>query len=323
MTSRLMRKPSFSTILLFVLGLVLADRALGFALDRLTQALPAASSALRAARQTTEMEPHDVVVFGSSRALHHFRPATFFEASGLSSQNLGVEGQDIRFSRILGEMLLARSWQPKLIVLQFDPLDLCRSKGARATALSPLYGKQPAVRAFLPMGELTRIKLESLTYRHNSQAPRLLKASLSGTRRYKDGYEPLHGTIDPVVGYREKIEVPQACERNPIRSDQEALIRGFLSEAKKSGVPVVIFQGPRLRHPSGAATGERRALEALDQIAREEGAFFIPMDENQFSSFDDPALYKDPSHLNDAGAVHLTALLATEIRKRLPDVFGN
>src|SRR6201985_2668444 len=58
----------------------------------------------------------DVLIFGSSRALHHYSSQTIARGLGMTCYNTGSNGQKLPYSTALQEVILKR-YQPKIIVL--------------------------------------------------------------------------------------------------------------------------------------------------------------------------------------------------------------
>ena len=107
-----------SRILIFLLIVIIADRLIGFSLQKLYQ--NSNDLGIAKIRYTIDSTWQDVLIFGSSRAQHHYIPDTITSLTGLSTYNCGIGGQGLAFSFIQIHETLKR-YKPKLIVLDLSP----------------------------------------------------------------------------------------------------------------------------------------------------------------------------------------------------------
>lgn len=303
-------------LVVFVLGLVLIDRLLGFALERVLDASTPRARALRLAVEAPERNYDGIVVLGSSRATHHFEPSEIAPRLGVEVVNFGVDGQGLVFTRLLGARVLRAARPPAAIVVQFDPGDFCKPTFDRAFVLAPLAGRDDLVRKTLGHDWRSRIKLTSSLYRFNSLGPSLALSTVLPTPDMGDGFVPLRGRIDPdaVVPPRD------VCGADPLDPTLAALLVELLAEADAVGVRVAVTLGPRLRDFDGIPEAERRAITEARLVVERGGAVWLPLDESTEAGRFGPAYYRDASHLNEEGARRFSRLFASELAVRWPDL---
>ena len=111
-----MRK--FILSLLFGLFLVIiGDYAVGSALEYFY--FKTSSGLLQRTTFALEETEADILIFGSSRANHHYDTKIIEDASGLSAYNTGRDGNYIFFQNALLKSILKR-YNPKQIILDFS-----------------------------------------------------------------------------------------------------------------------------------------------------------------------------------------------------------
>lgn len=64
----------------------------------------------------------DILIFGSSRALHHYNPKIIEDSLGMSCYNVGSGGQNIYYHLALLEATLER-YTPKIAILELMSID--------------------------------------------------------------------------------------------------------------------------------------------------------------------------------------------------------
>ena len=64
----------------------------------------------------------DILIFGSSRALHHYNPEIIEDSLGMTCYNVGSGGQNIYFHLALLESTLER-YTPEIVILELMYID--------------------------------------------------------------------------------------------------------------------------------------------------------------------------------------------------------
>jgi hypothetical protein len=253
------------------------------------------------ALETTRAE---VLVFGSSRANHHYAPEPFERALGASFYNTGRDGQGIHYQLALLSAILRRH-APRVVLLDFDGLAEEPGELDSLAALLPYYATHGELRPYLELrGPYEKLKLLSAIYPFNSQMLSIAVGNLPLKHaRYAErrGYVPLQGVwtggVAPAL-----FPVPAA----PSPGKTAAFVR-FLELASAAGARVVVVRSPVLRRPG--ASGDIALAKALCKLHK------LPfLDYAADPAFADPALFRDIDHLNDRGAALLSARIAAWLR---------
>lgn len=249
----------------------------------------------------------EVLVFGSSRASHHYRPDIFEKELKLSFYNTGKDGNYIFYQTALLKSVLKR-YSPKLIVYDFYG-SLCyeQSDYDRLSILLPYYKEHSEIRATVNMrSKFEHLKNWSGIYPYNSSIAKIA-LGLTPTESDSDenqGYEPLYGEFKnlPQIEFREPCET----DSNKVKSFQE-----FLHLCKSNNVPLVVIFSPVSYDNSGDFM-----LEIAEQICKEEDIPFYDFSKeiNFKKSID---YFSDEIHLNDQGSLIFSEKVTTIINKNI------
>lgn len=112
-------KFAINAVLLLTL-LVVVDRALGKLIEHYLFSEKQGDSAV-----TTHGVLHaneDILIFGSSRASHHYIPELIVKKTGLSCYNLGRDGMKMKYYEALLKAVLSYH-TPKIVILDLDLSD--------------------------------------------------------------------------------------------------------------------------------------------------------------------------------------------------------
>ena len=123
-----------------------------------------------------EMTDKDVLVFGSSRAVHHYDAKMIEDSLGLTCYNCGQDGSGI--IQIYGEWLMMKEHcQPKLIVYDLqDSYDLYVGEPNTKYLgwLKPYYEREGVKEIFDDVDKTEKWKMLSMMYRNNSQVLQIM-----------------------------------------------------------------------------------------------------------------------------------------------------
>ncbi|MDE6394442.1 MAG: hypothetical protein K2K77_03780, partial [Duncaniella sp.] len=138
----------------------------------------------------------DIVIFGSSRAEHHYVPAIIAESLKADAYNMGVDGSGILLMYPYLSQLLTRH-TPSMIIYDILPgYDLHDDNPEQYLKhILPLRGLPAADSIMTEIDPAISIKMLPRTYPYNSQYPSLLQGMLSSDDSYSQGYIPLWGRL--------------------------------------------------------------------------------------------------------------------------------
>jgi len=193
-----MNKSLIFKIFIFLILLYSIDQLVGLGLKKLyfSQKAGAAYRTTYAIDSTTA----EILVFGSSRANHHYVPEVFEEGLSMSFYNTGRDGNGFLFSYAVFKAILTR-YTPKIVIFDITPGELqFKYEGyERLSSLLPYYSSHKEIRKIVNLrSSYEKYKLFSSIYPFNSTLLKSFVFNLNSSKKLKDdrkGYLPLQGKI--------------------------------------------------------------------------------------------------------------------------------
>lgn len=249
-----------------------------------------------------------IIVFGSSRAIHHYDPQILQDSLGLSCYNAGRDGNGIIFNYGQFRLLKAHHTPQVLIYdvcLGFDLLEDDKTK--YLNWLKRYYDRPGIDSIFWNVEKEMRVKMLSQMYRYNGSVVQLLSDCVHPMQEDVKGYRPLDGAMDyePVV----KTEEKKVYVYDSLKLHYWQLL---IDDCRRSGVKLIFTLSPSYKATSQDVT----AFQPLIDIAKKNGIPFI-------SHYADTAYctkrmyFKDTSHMNRQGATAFTKRIAAELKPLL------
>lgn len=300
---------------LFVIVMFLVDRLIGFSLEKLYFSLKKGQFA-----QTTysiDSTNQDILIFGSSRALHHYSSPILSQKLGSSLYNAGRDGQFVPYYCALEDAIFKRKL-PKLLILDVNVWEVAPNdeKYEKLSMLLPYIGRHPELNKYIKeISEWESVKLVSKTYPYNSTVFVSLHDFLFAKNIPEDdnGYFPLDRTMskkDFDTYSIKKLTYDKKREGMKVPFDTKAIkyYEYFLNQVDSLKVPTYVVISPTiLKEPS---TKEKLLIENIAK--RYKHVKFLdysanPKYNNQYQKF------ADEFHLNAAGAQEFSEEFANYI----------
>ena len=259
-------------------------------------------------RTTYSMETTnaDVLVFGSSRANHHYVPIVFEDSLKKTFYNLGRDGNGIFFQIALLNSVLKR-YTPKVIILEysgeFEKGDFAFDK---LSSLLPYYRTHKEIRGVIDQREpLDKIKLISEIYPFNSQA---LTIAIGNTKTNKRGAADCKGYV-PLYGEWQN-ELDTALKYNLYKIDTNKIntFKEFITKSKNLGIQVFVIRSPIFRKLS-----KSQGINICNEVCAAEKIPFWDFSADT-SFLNNKSLFQDVVHLNDKGATAFSKLVVSKIK---------
>ena len=185
-------------ILLFALFAILAgiDIATGLVFDKLTLS---AKRGYTGRNEFIADKLHDpVLVFGSSRSVHHYDPQVLADSLGVPCYNCGQDGMGIITFYGRFKLLTAR-YTPRLIIYDVTTdFDLRRNDNVTyLTWLKPYYNRPGIDSIFWHVEPTERVKMLSNMFRYNGKALQIITDNKPGDDNDDalKGFVPLDGIM--------------------------------------------------------------------------------------------------------------------------------
>ena len=257
-----------------------------------------------ALEKTTE----DVLIFGSSRANHHYHPAVIEESLHQSYYNVGRDGNYLFYHYAILQGTLKR-YTPKLIILDFMEEEFKASEDSydRISSLLPYYKTHPEIRStVLLKSSYERLKLLSSIYPYNSSLFSIAAGNLDFNKRRTvemKGYVPLTRKWNKPL-QTAKRAVPFVLDSLKVKT-----FEAFLNDCNKLKVKVVVVVSP---HYINAGDVDYSILRARE-ITRANNVIFLDYSRDTYF-LNNPSLFADVEHLNDDGARIFTSKLLEDLK---------
>lgn len=303
-------------IVLLGLSIIICDQLLGNALEHLfyKQTHGDDYTTIYALNESED----NILIFGTSRASHHYKSAMMAEQLGQSCFNAGRDEMEIPYTQALIEAILQRH-KPKMIVLDIGPDELAGDKQVLyeriATVLMPFANRYPSLKTNIGRaGSIELLKMKcSKIYPYNSKIGSIIQNSYTSLGHYSElGYEPLYKTIDSTT-YKESIWKDYGHKNFPVNDDYLKTLDLIIDMAKANSIRLVLTISPfYFQHDFSQKDG----YIALKEKAAKNGLpLFDYTNDPEFILH--PTLFNDDVHLNDTGAALYTQKLIPQLRELL------
>ena len=251
----------------------------------------------------------DILVFGSSRALHHYDMPILADSLGMSGYNCGADGCGILSSYAHLKMVRERH-QPKIIILDlvtgFDLLE--GSNDQQLGWLRNRYRREGITELFNDVDPSSKYKMLSSTYPYNSSFIKSLFVFLTGNtfeKANKMGYVPNQGKMR-----RGKKRIEEGNKIITYDAIKLKYMDKFFQLAE--GSHLYIVQSPIWYECDSAKSHEAQIIK--DRCMREGIPFLDFTNHPKYMYQDD--YFADGKHMNASGAAEFTKELARIIKER-------
>lgn len=300
-----MMKSLLKKILLFLLLIVLVDFLFGMCMDYINAHTYKGDYGRN--NYICNEADQDILIFGSSRAIHHYNPDIFENKLGMSCYNCGEDGMGIVLS--YGRYKLAqRKHQPKLIIYDIEVnYDFLKNDNSKYLGfLKSYYGAPEIDSLFWKVTPTERYKMLSQTYRYNSHWLDIVAqyCSKSDELACDYNYSPLLRTLDYEPD-RYLFATDEDCDEFKIE-----IWDRFLNDCKRNNTKVIFVISPVYGEESNRVLSPFVELMQRHDIMLLDHFFDKRFINNMF-------FFADKMHLNKEGAELFSMIVAKEIETLL------
>ena len=224
-----------------------------------------------------------------------------------SLYNAAIDGNYANSNSCAAEVIVSR-YHPKLVIYDLSDSQL-RWEGTDIKLFTPYYWTDTIVHRYLDnLSAKERALMKSSMYRYNSILLTIAVNFLQSVPE-DDGYEPIYGTsIDTLEINKTQTSTKNNISNYRLNAYSRQNFINALNRYKSAHVPLVIVCSPKFR-PSDNNQQLMKICDSLDI------PFIEFYDSPYFNAH--PELFKDMSHLNDAGAHVYTALFFEQLKQYL------
>ena len=282
-------------ILIFSALVFIADRIVGYVMQTAISKIEIGGVGRDnyICNQATE----DILIFGSSRAVHHFNARMLEDSLGLSCYNCGEDGNGIILN--YGRMLMCKERKlPKIILYDVaNGFDLLANDNSKYLGwLRARYDRAGIGELFKTIDPKESIKMNSYMYRFNSRFLQNLVVYITGISSDTgvQGFRPLAGEMNRLK-IKESDEEPETYTFDSLKIK---LINKFIEEVDQKSQLIFIYS------PIWYGAGER-GIQPILEICKERNIRLIDFS-NDPKYVRNDTYFKDGSHLNARGADEFT-----------------
>lgn len=254
--------------------------------------------------QTSE----DLLIFGSSRAIHHYDPFLLEDSLNLSCHNCGKNGNGIILFYGWYKMIQKR-YSPSCILYEVTPnFDLLASDNTTyLPGLRYWYNDYPEIDSiFWKVDSNERYKMRLTSYRYNSQFLQLIMDNIKPLRHDAKGYRPLQGEIpyEPPVSYDNNKE-------HVYDTLKLYYLERLVQDCQHFGTKLIFAASPLYKN-----TNDPHIFAPIKILCANYGIPFINH-YNDTTFNNEKSYFKDRVHMNQKRAETYTQAIIKELRHYL------
>jgi len=295
-------------IFLFIAIIAITDKVLGLILHNLYFSQTAGEN--HSLNYVLSDCKADVIIFGNSRAQHHYDPRIISKRLNMSCYNAGQDGGHSILLSYAQIKILLEHCLPKIIILELSLDGIANYPGMydRLSILLPYYSDYPEIRSLIRLrSPYESIKLMSAIYPYNSDIINIIRFNTNYESDHKfdyDGYVPLKGEINTkMLTSNHKIARPLVVDTN-----LKNALENTINLCKEKGVSLFIVDSPKFL----TVNKEQNPLTAAEKLTIE----IIHRNQVNYLDFSNDSafaghfeLFDDLVHLNDKGAKMFSNML--------------
>ncbi len=288
-------------ILAFFSIIVAIDCTVGFSCDYL-QTHPKGGDT-KILNDLINVDCHDIIVFGSSRAKHHYDADYLSETLGKDVYNAGFDGRGVILSYGLLGLILER-YSPRLVIFDVEPMfdiftyNQDNNNKRYITDLKPYYKNRIIADIFQDISYEEYVKVHSGMMRYNSAIITKVFDSFRNNSDANNGYEPWSGIYTGEMRKRASKEVTDTLKLRYLEK--------MICLAAEKKVSIIFVASPKYEEVSKDIFSSVKTLCEKNNVP-----FLNYYSAPEFLLHKD--WFKEPMHLNAEGARIFSERLLSDI----------
>lgn len=303
-TSDMSMKRFVIRLIVFLIIMFILDRGFGFTMAYLQN--HAKGGYIGHHNYILNNSNEDVLIFGSSRAIHHYNPQVLMDSIGMSCYNCGQDGNGIVLFYGWWQLMKNRH-QPKMIIYDVNPsFDLLKGEDNSKYLgwLRSEYDNEDVKHIFNDIDDSEKYKMLSMMYRYNSKFLQVVTDYLHPLFNISsNGYLPLKGKMDKMKIKKANKEDKPAVEFDTLKL---SYMDAFIKDTKERGIKLVFVASPIWY---GKNDNQFIPIESL--CIKHGIQFYNFSNDTVFMHCD--KMFKDGNHLNAYGADIFTQFLCNQL----------
>lgn len=254
----------------------------------------------------------DILIFGSSRANHHYHPDVFENRMKLSYYNVGCDGSFIFYDLAVLKGVLKR-YSPQIVILDFVSGEFEQNQDSydRLSSLLPYYSSHPEMRSIINLkSKYEKIKMLSHIYPYNSS---MFTIAVGNTEFNKKRRGDIKGYVPLTKIWNGPVQIDSSSSYYKIDSIKVNAYKTFIRDCIHSKVKLYIVCSPYLTK----SIHTDYSISLGQEIAKKNNIEFFNFSEDSLF-INNSKLFTDDAHLNDSGAIIFSNRLINRIIKEDP-----
>jgi len=256
---------------------------------------------------------HDIIILGSSRAIHHYDPKIFADTLGMSCYNCGEDGMGILLMYPRYRAIEARK-TPKVVIYEILPeYDLLKeADNLKYLKFLRPYTNSPVIDSLVNrLSKTEKYKLLSGGYRFNSVFVDIIAQRYSNASETAKDYTYMPS--DQKLGYISQDRLNDLLQANSVHDfayDDVKLefLEDLMARCTKSKTKLFVTVSPKFY-----STSDSEFLSIKNLCAKYGVPFINHYCDKDYSM--NSNLFADIYHLNKNGADMFSSQLASEIKR--------
>lgn len=247
----------------------------------------------------------EILILGSSRAMHHYNPKTLSDSLGLSCYNSGLGGYGIFLNyAVLRERI--KKHLPKIVILDLSPNVIVDNKSyTKLNVLLPYFNKYSSFRDIICLDpKFSKLELNSNLYIYNSTLYEFARNNFVKKGKNNNGYIPKKGQLN-ILNFKPFFLRKETIDKNKI-----LYLNKIISLCKTNNIELIGIVSPTFLK----FDQENRIINQLKNIFEENEIDFF-----DFSSYtklySNSRYFYDQIHMNNLGSDLFTKEITFLIKK--------
>ena len=271
----------------------------------------ASSGLLQRTTYAIEETEAEILIFGTSRANHHYDTKFIEENTGRSAHNTGRDGNFIFYQTALLKSILSR-YTPKQIILDCSGTFKHRQVDYdRLSSLLPYYSTHKELRDIVLLkSPFEKYKLKSKIYPYNSLLTTIAVANLSFNKTRKNNIGTYNGYVPRNGIWKSELVSKETPLEYEIDKNKLDVFQEFFELVNQEKIPLLVVYSPVYY-----LYDKNYSVEVCKDICKKYNTTFVDFSKD-IDFLENKKLFQDRTHLNNNGAKLLTQKVLRVIKKR-------
>ena len=246
----------------------------------------------------------DLLVFGSSRAIHHYNTKILSDSLGMTCYNCGQDGSGIIF--FYGQWkLINQRYKPKYVIYDIIPeFDLSKNDNHKYIGWLKLYYDKPGIPELINDVDSTeQIKMLSHMYQYNYNPMQIIVDYIKPYHAIdKYGFNPIKRDLDTMQIKKTGLSRPQHYSFDSLKLEYFNKLLDYNTQTQFIFVFSPIWYG-----------ADERKIQPIRDLCKQKNVKFVDFSNNP-KYVHHNEFFADGSHLNARGADEFTVDLFHQLQ---------